>query len=200
MMKILSLSANNHQAEKYHPSLLSDTHGLQSCWNRVLFYVHCFICLKDQTVCFILCTLTSFYADNFLPPCSAGRKRGFLSRAKGDRRSASLYPFYGFHSRSLPQRGDFILLLKSNRQEERWQQAGERGNNGCRHLFEGVYTFCLLIWFAAVCVNRKRRKVSHWETGFFFWMKFVSPAEVGIAGPLLLLNKRHTHVKHFEKG
>lgn len=168
MMKILSLSANNSSGREIPSTPVVRHARLAELLGRVLFYVHCFICLKDQTVCFILCTLTSFYADNFLPPCSAGRKRGFLSRAKGDRRSASLYPFYGFHSRSLPQRGDFILLLKSNRQEERWQQAGEHGNNGCRHLFEGVYTFCLLIWFAAVCVNRKRRKVSHWETGFFF--------------------------------
>lgn len=138
----------------------------------------CFICLKDQAVCFILCTLTGFYTDNFLLSCSAGRKRGFLSWAKGDRSSASLYPFYGFHSRSLPQRGDFILLLKSNRQEERWQQAGGRGNNGCSHLFEGVYTFCLLIWFAAVCVNRKKKGGHSLGNRVFFRMNFVSPAEM----------------------
>lgn len=123
MMKILSLSANNSSGREipYIPSLHPVVRHTQvaGLLDRVLFYVHCFICLKDQTVCFILCTLTGFYTDNFLPPCSAGRKRGFLSRAKGDRRSASLYPFHGFHSRSLPQRGDFILLLKSNRQEER---------------------------------------------------------------------------------
>lgn len=156
-----------HQAGKYHTSLvcilLSDTHGLQGWWTESY---------SMSTALFVWRT-KQFVSSFALWPVftqtifSAGRKRGFLSWAKGDRRSASLYPFYGFHSRSLPQRGDFILLLKSNRQEERWQQAGERGNNGCRHLFEGVYTFCLLIWFAAVCVNRKRREVSHWETGFF---------------------------------
>lgn len=101
-------------------------------------------------VCVFLCTSTSFYADNFLTSavCSAGRRRGFLSQAKGDEREHRSLSFLWIPLKELAPDGS--LLWKSSSKEKRRRQKGVAAD-----LFKVVLHLC---WTGFAAVSAKWKK------------------------------------------
>lgn len=100
-----------HQGDKYYISQvylqLSNPHCVLSDRQHCFVSTVCFICLKGQRLCFILCTLTGFHADNFLPSVVllCGEEVGLFVMGQRRQEECKSLSFLWISLKELPQEG-----------------------------------------------------------------------------------------------